>query len=110
MGGPMNRLKLKFQGGAEKEFTNLGSRKTQEGFAVDMEMLMDGLKPLSSTKSLNGLGKGVFELRKNGRPAYRCVCVIKNNTLYVLHVFSKTSDGTPKEHEEKIKKRYKSIS
>lgn len=105
----MTQLKLKMEGGAEKEFNTLGNRKVQEAFAVDLEMIMNGLKPLSPSKPLNGLGKGVFELKKNGRPAYRCVYVVKDDTLYVLHVYSKTSDGTPKHHEDTIKARYKSV-
>lgn len=105
----MAQLNLEMVGGAEKEFSALGNRKVQEAFAVDLDMIMNGLKPLSSSKPLNGLGKGVFELKKNGRPAYRCVYVVKNNTLYVLHVYSKTSDGTPKHHEDTIKTRFKSV-
>lgn len=105
----MNRLKLCFLPGTEKEFTTLGSRKVMDRFSIDMEMIMDGLQPLSSKKALNGLGKGVFELKKNGRPAYRCVCVVKDGSLYILHAFSKTADGTQKEHETTIKKRYKLI-
>lgn len=105
----MAQLELKMEKVVEKEFRALENRKVQEAFAVDLEMIMNGLKPLSSSKPLNGLGKGVFELKKNGRPAYRCVYVVKNNTLYVLHVCSKTSDGTPKHHEDTIKKRFKSV-
>jgi phage-related protein len=106
----MDKLELVFKGGSDKDFKNLENRKVQEAFAVDMEMLMNRLRPLSSSKALNGLGKGVFELRKNGRPAYRLVYTIKDDKVYVLHVYSKTSDGTPKAHEETIKKRYKTIT
>jgi phage-related protein len=105
----MSKLKLQFVGGAQKEFATLGSRTAQESFSIDIEMLMDNLRPLSSTKALNGLGKGVVELRRNGRPAYRCVYVVREGTIYVLHVFSKTSDGTQKAREETIKKRFKAI-
>lgn len=105
----MEKLKLKMDNAVEKEYQNLGNSKVQESFAVDLDMMMNRLMPLSSSKALNGLGKGVFELRKNGRPAYRLVYVIKDDTIYVLHVYSKTSNGTPKAHEETIKKRYKAI-
>ncbi|WP_455815743.1 type II toxin-antitoxin system RelE/ParE family toxin [Pseudomonas graminis] len=106
----MDKLGLKLVGGSKKEYENLESSKAQEAFAVDVDMLMNRLKPLSSSKALNGLGKGVFELRKNGRPAYRLVYTIKDDTVYILHVYSKTSDGTPKHHEDTIKKRYKTIT
>lgn len=105
-----NVLELVFVGSADKEFQGNLSREAQEKFATELTMMMAGLKPpLSDSKPLNGLGKGVFELRKNGRPAYRCVYVIKDCTLYVLHAFSKTSSGTSKSHETTIKQRYASI-
>lgn len=105
----MKKLELFFVGGAGGEFEKDLSRSAQEKFAVDLDMIMNGLQPLSSSKPLNGLGKGVLELKKNGRPAYRCVYVIKNQTVYVLHAFSKTANGTPKSNETTIKQRYKSI-
>ncbi|CTT23456.1 TPA: type II toxin-antitoxin system RelE/ParE family toxin [Escherichia coli] len=105
-----SELDLFFVGSADKEFESDLSQAAQEKFATVFTMMIAGLKPpLSDSKPLNGLGKGVYELRKNGRPAYRCVYVVKDGTLYVLHAFSKTSGGTPKSHEETIKKRYKSI-
>lgn len=105
----MDTLDLDWIGGSEKDYANLGKQRVQEAFAVDLEMIKNRLRPLSSSKPLNGLGKGVFELRKNGRPAYRLVYTIKDDTVYVLHVYSKTSDGTQKAHEDTIKKRYKTI-
>lgn len=80
-----------------------------ENFAQDLEMLRWGLDPLSRFKPMNGLGQGVMELIKNGRPAYRLVYAIKGNQIHVLHVFSKTSDGTDSKHQKRIKERYKSI-
>lgn len=80
-----------------------------ERFVMDLAMMKVGEKPFSKSKPLNGLGKGVFELIKNGRPAYRCVYTIKDNVIHVLHVFTKTSDGTDKKHEDKIKLRYRAL-
>ena len=105
----MSKLLLVFVNGADDEFKEDLSRQAQEKFATDLEMMMNGLKPLSDSKPMNGLGKGVFELKKNGRPAYRCVYVVRNGTIYVLHAFSKTSKGTQKSNETTIKSRYKSI-
>ncbi len=106
----LDKQKMMMVSGAKKEFANLGNVKVQGAFAVDLDLMMNRKAPLSSSKALNGLGKGVFELRKNGRPAYRLVYTIKDDTIYVLHVYSKTADGTPKAHEETIKKRYKMIA
>lgn len=105
----MSKLELIFVNGADDEFRDDLSRPAQEKFATDLEMIRDGLRPLSDSKPMNGLGKGVLELKKNGRPAYRCVYVIKNGTLYVLHAFSKTSNGTSKANETTIKSRYKAV-
>lgn len=105
----MSTLGLIFVNAADDEFKENLSRQAQEKFATDLDMMMNGLKPLSDSKPMNGLGKGVLELKKNGRPAYRCVYVIKNGNIYVLHAFSKTSNGTSKSHETTIKTRYKSI-
>lgn len=58
---------------------------------------------------MNGLGKGVFELKKNGKPAYRLVYVIRGDIIHVVHVFSKTSNGTDKKEEDTIKQRVSRI-
>lgn len=105
----MQNLKLVYVGGAEKNFKSDIAILARDTFSIDIVMLMNRMQPLSSVKALNGLGSGVYELRKNGRPAYRCVYVIKNDTIYILHAFTKTSDDTAKKHETTIKKRYKSI-
>ncbi|HDL8467981.1 TPA: type II toxin-antitoxin system RelE/ParE family toxin [Yersinia enterocolitica] len=105
----MTQLALVYVSSADKDFKSDLSRAAQEKFSVDIEMIRMGIRPLSDSKPLNGLGQGVIELKKNGRPAYRCVYVVKNGTLYILHAYSKTSDGTPKSHEVTIKSRFKSI-
>jgi|WetSurMetagenome_2_1015567.scaffolds.fasta_scaffold640390_1 phage-related protein len=105
----MQNLKLVYVGGAEKNFVSDISALAREAFSVDIEMIVNRITPLSTIKPMNGLGNGVCELRKNGRPAYRCVYVIKNDTIYVLHAFTKTSDDTPKKHETTIKQRFKLV-
>ncbi|MEL8541676.1 type II toxin-antitoxin system RelE/ParE family toxin [Escherichia coli] len=51
-----------------------------------------------------------MEWTKNGKPAYRLVYVVGKEQIFILHAFSKTSDGTPKSEEETNKERYKQIS
>lgn len=80
-----------------------------EKFVQDLEFMKVGMQPLSTVSSMNGLGSGVCELKKNGKPAYRLVYVIKGNVIHVLHAFSKTSSGTDKKHEDTIKLRYKNL-
>jgi phage-related protein len=84
-------------------------QEVYEKFTQDLEFLSYGLAPLSRIKPMNGLGKNVSELIKNGKPAYRVVYVIKDDVIYVLHVFTKTSNGTDKKHETAIKLRFKAI-
>ncbi|WP_458047687.1 type II toxin-antitoxin system RelE/ParE family toxin [Providencia stuartii] len=100
--------KVNFIGDAEKELDKF-PHQVKEKFVQDLMMMSYGMDPLSSVKSLSLGCKGVCELRKNGRPAYRLVFVIIDDVIHVLHVFSKTSSGTDKKHEDTIKLRFKKI-
>lgn len=103
----MNK-KVIFVSSADKELGAFPYEK-KEQFILDIELMRAGQRPLSSTKKMKGLGNGVMELRRNGRPAFRCVYVEKGDVIYVLYAFKKTSDGTQKHHEETIKARFKHI-
>jgi phage-related protein len=102
---------LQYFGGTEKTLTNGKTfpRKLEEEIAVELSRLQYGLTPLRKTKAMKGLGHGVIEWVKNGKPAYRVVYVVGKNAIYVLHAFSKTSDDTPKSEEDTIKLRYKML-
>lgn len=97
-----------FHGDSKKKLESL-PLKVKEQFVFAIIQLCNGQTP-AGVKSLQGLGQGVKEIRKNGRPAYRCVYTIKNGKVHVLHVFVKSSDGTDSKHEKTIKQRYKGIS
>jgi phage-related protein len=88
-------------------------KDVQEDFAKALQDVMEGRKPSMQFKPLNGLGKnikGVIELVINGSPAYRTVYVAKyNNTVYLLHAFTKTTNGVDKPAMEVVVKRYKEI-
>lgn len=79
----------------------------KEQFTQAIEGLRYGQIPLSNVKPLHGLGKGVYELTKNGKPAYRMVYVVDKSIIHILHVFVKSSSGTDKGVQELIKTRYK---
>lgn len=104
----MSEKVVSFEGDSDKKLANF-PKEVLEKFVQDLELMRYGMEPLSASKPMNGLGKGVRELKKNGRPAYRLVYVIKGNVIYVLHAFSKTSDGTDKKHEVTIKQRFSAI-
>lgn len=100
---------LIYIGGAEKDLKASYPKTLQEEVSVEQERLQHGLTPLKKTKAMNGLGHGVIEWIKNGKPAYRLVYVVGKNAIYILHAFSKTSNGTQKSEEETIKLRFKML-
>lgn len=104
----MELKELIYKGNTEKNLKNFPMEQ-REKFALDLMRLQYGLQPMLKTKPMQGLGKGVMEICKNGKPAYRVVYVIKDNKVYVLEVFVKTSDKTDSKHEKTIKLRYREI-
>ncbi|EDA5892440.1 hypothetical protein HDO13_004743 [Escherichia coli] len=99
-----------YVGGAEKDLKKSFTKAMFDEVLVEIVRLQCGIQPIRKTKPMNGLGKGVMEWTKNGKPAYRLVYVVGKEQIFILHAFSKTSDGTPKSEEETIKERYKQIS
>lgn len=104
----MKERSIEFHGSSKKKLLEIPEKK-REQIVYSLERLRYGLEPALKTKAMNGLGKGVIELKIDGKPAYRCVYVVSDGVIHVLHVFVKTSDGTDKKHEETIKKRRKDI-
>lgn len=104
----MNPKPVKYLGDSEKALKGF-IPKELEKFALSLYYIACGVDPILKAKAMKGLGQGVLELIKNGKPAYRCVYVVRDDAIYVLHAFSKTSGGTDKKHEDTIKERYKQI-
>ncbi len=100
-------IECEFHGDSEKTLESLPDA-VKERFIFAIIQLSYGLTP-SNIKPLHGLGSGVKEIRKNGKPAYRCVYAIKKGVVHILHVFVKTSAGTDSKHEKTIKLRFKAI-
>lgn len=100
-----------YVGGVQKSLTGgkVFPRALEEEISVEINRLQYGLSTVRKTKAMNGLGQGVIEWTKNGKPAYRFVYVVGKDAIYILHAFSKTSDGTPKSEEDTIKLRYKML-
>lgn len=93
-----------------KEFKAL-PEELQKRFALDLEAVMTGKRPFSKFKNISdSVGAGTIELIENGRPAYRTVYVAKyDNAVYVLHSFTKTSNGVDRQAMKTAKQRYKSM-
>jgi len=91
-----------------KEFKSLPDH-IQKRFSNDLNAIIQGKAPFSKFKYLTeSVGKGAVELIENGRPAYRTIYVAKfKNTVYILHSFTKTTNGVDKKAMATAKQRYK---
>ncbi|MGL6412523.1 type II toxin-antitoxin system RelE/ParE family toxin [Aeromonas veronii] len=104
----MNVKPIHYHGDSFKALSRFPEKK-KEKFALSLSYLQFGMDPVLKTKAMKGLGHGVLELTQNGQPAYRCVYVVADDAIHVLHAFVKTSDATDSKHEKTIKERYKQI-
>lgn len=93
---------------SKKEFLALPD-KTQKRFANDLNAICQNKEPFSKFKHLKeSVGIGAVELIENGRPAYRTIYVAKfADTVFILHSFTKTTNGVDKQAMDTAKKRYK---
>jgi len=95
---------------ALKEFKNLPDH-IQQQFALDLNAVCRGKEPFSKFKHLTeSIGIGAIELIENGRPAYRTIYVAKfKAVVYILHSFTKTTNGVDRRAMATTKKRYKTM-
>lgn len=95
---------------ALKEFKALPDN-IQKRFALDLNAVCQGKEPFSKYKHITeSVGVGAIELIENGRPAYRTVYVAKfKEAVYILHSFTKTSNGVDRKAMATAKKRYKDM-
>jgi len=82
---------------------------TAQRFITQLEMIAWGEVPNPAPVELkHSVGDGAFELKRNGKPAKRCIYVVeKPGKVVVLHVFKKTCDDVDKKNMDTAKKRYK---
>lgn len=92
---------------SKKEFEKLPS-DARDDFAADFLAIQRDRRPFRDITPLQSVGKGVFELKINGSPAYRCVYVAKYaDTIFILHSFEKTANGTDRKAMKTAEARYK---
>lgn len=93
-----------------KEFQGLPD-VAKKRFSLDLKAIQQNKVPFSKFKHLKeNVGVGAVELIENGRPAYRTIYVAKfENTVYVLHSFTKTTNGVDRKAMATAKKRYKAM-
>jgi|TARA_R110000744_G_scaffold62478_2_gene128986 phage-related protein len=108
----MDTRKLVVSDAVKRAFNKL-PKDVQEDFAKALQDVVNERKPSMVFKPLNDLGKnvkGVMELVINGSPAYRAVYLAKfNNKVYLLHAFTKTTNGVDRKAMDLVVKRYKEI-
>jgi len=93
---------------SKKEFLALPD-KIQKRFANDLNAICQNKEPFSKFKHLkDSVGIGAVELIENGRPAFRTIYVAKfGDTVFILHSFTKTTNGVDRQAMDTAKKRYK---
>jgi len=91
-----------------KEFVSLPNT-VKKRFANDLNAICQNKEPFSKYKHLKeSVGIGAVELIENGRPAYRTIYVAKfAGTVFILHSFTKTTNGVDRKAMLTAKQRYK---
>lgn len=95
---------------AKKAFKDLPKDiKTQ--FGADLHAVQNGERPFSDHKNIkDSVGPGAIELIENGSPAYRAVyCAKYEDTVFILHAFTKTTNGVDRKAMKTAKERYKEM-
>jgi len=95
---------------ALKAYLNL-PKEIQYQFGTDLNAIQQGKDPFSVHKVLTeSVGPGAIELIENGSPAYRAIyCAKYPDTVFVLHAFTKTTNGVDRKEMSTAAKRYKEM-
>lgn len=95
---------------AKREFLAL-PKEIQLQFGADLNAVCQNDSPFSDFKDLSSsVGKGAIELIENGSPAYRTVyCAKYLDTVFILHSFTKTTNGVDRKAMDTAGKRYKDM-
>jgi phage-related protein len=79
-------------------------------FMVELDAIANGRETSLEIEHLTSVGKGVIELKINGRPAYRCVYTTKiPGKVVVLHAFKKTKNGPDGHNLDVVRQRLKGL-
>lgn len=93
---------------AKRAFLDL-PREIQRQFGVDLQAVQRGEPPFSRWKHLTeSVGPGAIELIENAPNAYRTIyCAKFADTVYILHAFTKTTNGVDRHAMKTASDRYK---
>lgn len=91
----------------KKNFSEDLSAESKEIFTAELEdVIAYGLTPTIASDTLPGT---TIELKKNGRPAYRCVYKVLPDCILVVHAFKKTSSGPDKKNLHTLEQRLSNL-
>jgi phage-related protein len=93
---------------AKRAFLDL-PREMQRQFGADLQAVQRGEPPFSRWKHLTEtVGPGAIELIENTPNAYRAIyCAKFAETVYILHAFTKTTNGVDRHAMKTAGQRYK---
>ena len=101
---------IRYVNNAAKKAVQKLPQRVAIDFLNDLNFVSAGKEPRSPFKHLPELGSGVIELIENGSPAYRLVyCAKFAETVFVLHAFTKTTNGVDRKAMATVKDRYKEM-
>jgi phage-related protein len=103
-------MKIEYINSSAKKALLSLPKEIQIQFLNDLHRVQNGKRPLSDFKHLEGIGSGVIELIENGPQAYRAVyCAKYLDTVFILHAFTKTTNGVDRKAMATVMQRYKAL-
>ncbi|MGO7361616.1 type II toxin-antitoxin system RelE/ParE family toxin [Rhizobium leguminosarum] len=103
------RMELEYVNNSALKAMNDLPEEIRLQFVADLQRIQDSKNPYSDFKHLQGYS-GVIELIENGGngPGYRAVyCAKYLDTVYVLHAFTKTTNGVDRPAINTVEERHK---
>jgi len=94
---------------AEREYKAL-PEDVQDAFGKDLRRIQYGQLPELPISAMDSMETGVFELKINGSPAYRCIHTSRYlDTVVVLHSFKKTTNGVDRKAQSVMETRFREL-
>lgn len=84
--------------------------KWRDRFLTNLTLVSKNMEPACAVSPLQALGPDVYELKENGRPAWRCVYYTGiKGVIYVLYVAEKTTNGIDRQLMSTVAERLKAL-
>ena len=103
-------VELHPEGAVHREFMKAPETRVRDVFLADLTLMSHNQKPGSEVRPLGSLGRDVYELKINGRPAWRCIYYTGiTGKIVVLHVTEKTTNGRDSQIANVVELRLKTL-